>query len=261
MKRCLLLMAMVALTIGSGWAQTEGGQNERNGQEVAGIRNPPYGQRFNQTASLVISSADRNPVQVLSNGNMFNEMPATNVEIKLLRPGARTVEIRMGVGYNGRSFTETIVLEANTTSYYMVEPANYGQFRLRKISTVPGTNIDNGGFGNGDYDSYRDRPGGGRYDNRIERLINVESLIRTLRKQSFDDNKIKTAKTTIRKGFLYAEDVKKLMSIFSFDDKKLDLAKFCYRYCIDQQNYFVVTEGFTFSSNADELNDFIDQQQ
>lgn len=261
MKRSLLLLALVALTTGTGMAQTESGQNERNGQEVAGIRNPPNGQRFNQTASLVISSADNNPIQVMSNGNVFNEMPANNVEAKLLRPGSRTVEIRMGIGFNARSFTETIFLEANTTSFFIVEPGNYGLFRLRKINTMPGVDPGNGGFGNGGFGNGGFGQGGGRYDNRIERLINVESLIRTLRRQSFDDNKIKTAKTTIRKGFVYAEDVKKLIGIFSFDDKKLDLAKFCYRYCIDQQNYFVVTEGFTFSSNADELNDFIDQQQ
>ena len=52
---------------------------------------------------------------------------------------------------------------------------------------------------------------------------------------------------------LSTADIKRLMATFTFEDNKLDFAKFAYSYVADPQNYFQVTSGFTFSSNKTEL--------
>jgi hypothetical protein len=54
--------------------------------------------------------------------------------------------------------------------------------------------------------------------------------------------------------------VSQIMALFSFEDSKLDFAKFAYGRTYDLSNYFMVNNAFTFSSSVDELNDFIQSQ-
>ncbi len=50
------------------------------------------------------------------------------------------------------------------------------------------------------------------------------------------------------------DEVKDICMIFSFEESKLDFAKFAYTRCTDRNNYFKVTEVFSFSSSTEELN-------
>ncbi|MFM7683799.1 MAG: DUF4476 domain-containing protein [Bacteroidota bacterium] len=47
------------------------------------------------------------------------------------------------------------------------------------------------------------------------------------------------------------------MTIFGFEETKLDFAKFAYDYCFDVNNYFLVNDAFTFDSTKDELNEYL----
>lgn len=81
----------------------------------------------------------------------------------------------------------------------------------------------------------------------------------SVEKQSFSETKMKTAKQLAKANCLSVNQIKQIMELFSFDDDKLEFAKFAYPYCIDKNNYFMLAEVFSFSSNADDLNDFIDK--
>ena len=52
-----------------------------------------------------------------------------------------------------------------------------------------------------------------------------------------------------------------IANLFSFDDNKLEFAKFAYDYCIEPRNYFKLNGIFSFSSNADELSDYVQSRQ
>lgn len=80
----------------------------------------------------------------------------------------------------------------------------------------------------------------------------------SVNKQSFSDSKMKTAKQFTKANCLSVNQIKEIMNIFSFDDDKLEYAKYAYDYCVDKNKYFMLAEVFSFSSNADELNDYID---
>lgn len=47
------------------------------------------------------------------------------------------------------------------------------------------------------------------------------------------------------------------MLLFSFEDTRLDLAKYAYGYTFDIGNYYQINDAFTFSSSIDELNSYI----
>jgi Domain of unknown function (DUF4476) len=75
--------------------------------------------------------------------------------------------------------------------------------------------------------------------------------------RTFESDKLIVAKQAIGCKMASANQVRRLMGMFTFESTKLDFAKWAYRHCWDAQNYYVVYDAFTFSSSVRELNDFI----
>ena len=75
--------------------------------------------------------------------------------------------------------------------------------------------------------------------------------------KSFEDSKLTLAKQIAASNHLTSKQVKEIMQLFSFEDSKLDFAKFAYKYVYDPNNYYIVNDAFKFSSSIDELNEFI----
>jgi len=83
------------------------------------------------------------------------------------------------------------------------------------------------------------------------------AALKTIGNSSFDETKVSTAKAILSKNCVSAEQVIKLCNLFSFEDSKLTIAKFAYRYTTDKKNYFKVNDVFSFSSSKEELNRFV----
>lgn len=77
----------------------------------------------------------------------------------------------------------------------------------------------------------------------------------------FDDTKLAVAKQAISANGTSTHQVKELMDLLTFESGKLDLAKHAYRYTIDQNNYYLVNDEFTFSSSIEELNEYIEKNR
>lgn len=79
----------------------------------------------------------------------------------------------------------------------------------------------------------------------------------SIRSQSFEDTKLSTAKNITDSNCLSAQQVKDICQLFSFEESKLDFAKFAYTRCTERNRYFIVNDVFSFSSSTEELNRFI----
>lgn len=80
---------------------------------------------------------------------------------------------------------------------------------------------------------------------------------RSITAQSFDDTRLSTAKNIASSNCLSAQQVKDICQTFSFEESKLDFAKFAYVRCTERNKFFIVNDVFSFSSNVDELNAYI----
>jgi hypothetical protein len=78
----------------------------------------------------------------------------------------------------------------------------------------------------------------------------------TIQKTSFDETKLKTAKSIVSNNCLYASQIAEICRLFGFEESKLDFAKFAYQYCYDQKNYFKINDVFSFDSSKEELSSF-----
>lgn len=75
--------------------------------------------------------------------------------------------------------------------------------------------------------------------------------------RSFEQTKLDMAKQLTNNYCFTTQQVKDIMSLFSFEGTKLDFAKYAYSYTIDQQNYFMVNDMFSFESSIGDLNQYI----
>jgi len=55
------------------------------------------------------------------------------------------------------------------------------------------------------------------------------------------------------KTVLTSEDVKDMMSTFTFDERKVDLAKYAWNKVIDPYNFYKVCDALTFSFSKKEV--------
>jgi hypothetical protein len=90
---------------------------------------------------------------------------------------------------------------------------------------------------------------------------NFNAALATIQKQSFEDTRLKTAKQVITANCLNVDQIIQIANTFNFEDNKLDFAKYAYDYCIEPRNYFKLNGIFSFSSNVDELSDYVQSRQ
>ena len=77
----------------------------------------------------------------------------------------------------------------------------------------------------------------------------------------FEESKMTIAKQIIGSNCLTCAQVKEIMMLFSFENTKLDFAKYAYGYTFDLGNYYKLNDAFTFSSSIDDLNKYIESHK
>lgn len=83
---------------------------------------------------------------------------------------------------------------------------------------------------------------------------------KTIASQSFEDSKITTANQVLKSSCMSTDQIKDVMSLFSFEESKISFAKAAYHRCPDNQNFWKLNDAFTFESSIDDLNDYIEKQ-
>jgi hypothetical protein len=90
---------------------------------------------------------------------------------------------------------------------------------------------------------------------------NFSAALATIKKQSFEDTRLKTAKQVITANCLNVDQIIQIATTFNFEDNKLDFAKYAYDFCSEPRNYFKLNGIFSFSSNVDDLSDYVQSRQ
>ncbi len=80
---------------------------------------------------------------------------------------------------------------------------------------------------------------------------------KSIEDKSFEETKATMAKQIGRDRCFTVDQVKSVMNVFSFEDTKLDFAKYAYDRTYDISNYYKVNDVFTFDSSIDELNKYV----
>ena len=88
-----------------------------------------------------------------------------------------------------------------------------------------------------------------------------ESFKGSLSTKSFEDSKMTMAKQVLNNNCLTSAQVREVMSLFTFEETKLDFAKYAYGHTYDLGNFYKVNDAFGFETSIDELNNYISTQR
>ncbi|MBL0047296.1 MAG: DUF4476 domain-containing protein [Bacteroidetes bacterium] len=83
------------------------------------------------------------------------------------------------------------------------------------------------------------------------------NLLRSLNNASFESTKLSIANTVLHNNFFTTNQVRQILEQFSFESTKLDFAKSAYSKTIDKNNYYSLSDSFSFNSSTIALNNFI----
>jgi hypothetical protein len=111
-----------------------------------------------------------------------------------------------------------------------------------------------------DYDDRYDRNNRDlRYDEMSESAFNQAK--ESLKREWFENTRLSTAKQIIDRNYFTSRQVKELVLLFTFENNRLDIAKYAYSKTVDKGNYFIMNDAFSMNKNKEELNNFIREQR
>ena len=102
--------------------------------------------------------------------------------------------------------------------------------------------------------------GRGYNDNGYNRAMNdfeFNRVLASIKDEWRENNKLKSATQVVSSNYFTTAQVKEMLQLFSTESIKLELAKQAYSKTVDQKNYFMINEVFSFNSSKDELTRFI----
>jgi hypothetical protein len=88
--------------------------------------------------------------------------------------------------------------------------------------------------------------------------VRLGSVKTAMSNEAFADDQMNVARQALKNSCVTVDQVIDLAQIFTFEDDRLEFAKFAYDRTIDPHNYFEVNSVFTYSSTKDELNEFLE---
>ena len=77
---------------------------------------------------------------------------------------------------------------------------------------------------------------------------------------SFEDSKMTVAKQVTKANCMTASQIAEVMGLFSFEETKLQYAKYAYDFCYNQGDYYEVNSAFTFESSIEDLNQYLESK-
>lgn len=86
-------------------------------------------------------------------------------------------------------------------------------------------------------------------------------LKKSISSKNFDNSRLEIAKQAANTKCLKSSQVRDIMKLFSFEETRLEFAKFAYKKTIDKENYFLVNDAFQFETSVSELNEYINGRQ
>lgn len=190
-------------------------------------------------------SAGNNPI-------MINNLQSGNHTVKIFRAG----NDRYRIPGNNRNGGYQLIYSSNLfvkQQYHVDITINrFGKAFVDEQLISGGYYEDDEDWGVDNNDQYYDS-----YSKRAMDKTSFEQLKKAIANESFDNTRTAVAKQYVAVNYFSSAQVKQLVELFSFENSRLDIAKYAYDYTVDKGNYFMVNDAFSFSTSKESLMDYI----
>ena len=212
-------------------------------RRFADVDNPAQQQAPAQTNQLAPSNSANSSTTTTTttNTNKTGNPSGNNESVNI---GLNINGMNMGINMNipnddsfGNSSTTTVTQQTTTTTHSASSSSNAS--------------------GNGSHQvAYSDNADGGCRAPMA--ASSFSSAKESINSKSFEDSKMTVAKQVTKENCLSCDQIKEIMSLFSFEETKLSYAKFAYDYCYNKTEYYTINDAFSFESSIDDLNQYIE---
>lgn len=86
-------------------------------------------------------------------------------------------------------------------------------------------------------------------------------ILSSIAYEAFDDSRLKLARSIFSTHYFTAVQIKTIAEKFTFSKNRMTFAQMAYSHCVDKSDFYVVVDAFTFKSDKDKLNKFIQRQR
>jgi hypothetical protein len=223
---------------------------------------------------LGITNLSRQNITVEIDGRTYTDI-ANALILRDLRPGNHTIKVytmvrstpvtrlaRQVVLYNKSMYVKPkfyvdIVINRFGRALYDEQPITDNRFDGDGVDERDGRNNNNWPGRNNNNNNGGRPPGNDNYPPRPMDDNTFSSFIETVRRESFDDSRLAIAKSGIDQNYFTSAQAKQLVALFSFENSKLEVAKYMYGRTTDPKNYFIVYSSFSFSKTKEELAEYV----
>jgi hypothetical protein len=220
-----------------------------------------------------VTSFDNQPIRVMINGRWIQDQN-NEIRIGYLNPGMHRIQIysfrRNGRDRDGRDRDNRgwgnnrngeLIYNVNLN----IRAGMHTDIIINRFGRVfvDEQIIDFRGDDNGNNGGWYNNGGGWNNGNNGNGWLqpmdqnSFQQLKRTVQNESFDDNRLSILRSVLPNNGISTAQVRELIQLMSFEQNKLELAKFAYRYTTDRNNYFMVNDLFSFGNSKRELSNYI----
>ena len=213
-------------------------------------------------SKLSITVVGNRNIEIMVDNNRYQSND-NSVVINTLQAGSHTIKV-YDLKSKGRNiFRNNAKLLYSSTIY--VRPGYHIDVTIdRNGKAIMNERPIRGNGRNRDWnDDYRDdnrnnnRKG---YTGRAVTSQQFSNMVQTLRREFSENSRLVLAKQLIDRNQFSSDQVKSMMQLFSFENARLELAKYAYRNTTDQRNYFVVYDALSYSSSKEQLANYLQHE-
>lgn len=239
---------------GSGATQTQSIQNGNANfnMNVSGSGIDPNMQNGNVGISINVSGMDPN----MQNGNMGVNMNVNAIGMEQqVDPNAN---VNMNINTNGMQTQNTYGnngnVQMNVNTNGMNTQQTSGQTTITTTTTNSGGNVN---YQPNQVNTQVNVNTSGALIACNRTLNNFPTFLEELKDQSFEDDRLEAVKLALNITCLTAEQAGKIIELFTFDENKLEVAKFLSDRLIDRENATALAKYMSFDSSKMEYRKYV----
>ncbi|NVO83565.1 DUF4476 domain-containing protein [Hymenobacter terrestris] len=200
------------------------------------------------------------------NGQPVSRGARPQIYLDQLRPGYHWADFYIPVG-RGRGVnyrTQIFLADGFETNFVLIARLGFPP-SLRTVSTVPlappvvypnhgpyPTPYPNNGY---------PAPGHQNHGYPVPAYqlapVEVDNLLQAIQRRPFDDARMAIMRDALHESFIESEDARRLIKSLSFDENRIETAKYLYSRVADRQNFYQVYDALVFNSSIREVQEYV----
>ncbi|MEI8116096.1 MAG: DUF4476 domain-containing protein [Flavobacteriia bacterium] len=247
----------------TGMSQTQSNQNGNVGMNV---NVNTTGTGMTQTQSTSNGNANFN-MNVSGSGmdpNMQNGSVGISINVSGMDPNMQNGNMGVNMNVNATGMEQQVNPNANVNMNVNANGMNTQQTTGQTTITTTTTTTNSGGNVNYQTNNQLNQANAQSNVNTSGALIacnrtlnNLPTFLEELKDQSFEDDRLEAVKLALKNTCLTADQAGKIIELYSFDDNKLEVAKFLSDRLIDRENATSLAKFMSFDSSKMEYRKYV----